>query len=257
MILTITGQKGGISKTTCAQNIGAGLAKRGYKTLLIDLDAQANLTLASGLKNAEIAGTAFELLQDKSDVKAVDCIAELSDNLYILPASLKLSQADFAITGIGKELRLKKALKPIKDIYDFVVIDTPPSLGILTVNALTTADKVIIPAQADLFSLEAIKQLYGNLQLIKEYYNPALTIEGILLARYASRNVLTQNLTEQFKTLADSIKTKVFEDSIREAIAVKESQTSRQSIFDYAPNSNVAGDFMGVVDEIIKDTVRG
>ena len=185
MILTITGQKGGISKTTCAQNIGAGLAKRGYKTLLIDLDAQANLTLASGLKNAEIAGTAFELLQDKSNVNAVDCIAELSDNLYILPASLKLSQADFAITGIGKELRLKKALEPIKDIYDFVVIDTPPSLGILTVNALTTADKVIIPAQADLFSLEAIKQLYGNLQLIKEYYNPALTIEGILLARYA------------------------------------------------------------------------
>lgn len=256
MILTITNQKGGIGKSTTAQNIGAGLAKRGYKTLLIDLDAQANLTLATGLKSADIAGTAFEILQDKSSIKAVDCIADLKDNLYIIPASLKLSQADLLITGIGKELRLKKALEPIKDKFDFIVIDTPPSLGILTVNALTTADKVIIPAQADLFSLEAIKQLYGNLQLVKEFYNPSLLIEGILLTRYASRSILTQNLTEQFKNLADSIQTKVFKDSIREAIAIKESQTSRQDIFDYAPECNVALDYIGVVDEIIKDTIR-
>ena len=257
MILTITNQKGGIGKSTSSQNIGAGLAKNGYKTLLIDLDAQANLTLSTGLKNANIAGTAFEILQDKSDIKAVECIAELKENLYIIPASLKLSQADLIITGIGKEMRLKKALEPIKDKFDFIVVDTPPSLGILTVNALTSADKVILPAQADIFSLEAIKQLYGNLQLVKEYYNPDLTIEGILLTRYASRNILTQNLTEQFKNLAESIQTKVFKNSIREAIAIKESQTSRQDIFDYAPESNVALDYMGVVDEIIKDSIRG
>lgn len=257
MILTITNQKGGIGKSTSSQNIGAGLAKRGYKTLLIDLDAQANLTLSTGLQNADIAGTAFELLQDKSDIKAVDCIAELKENLYIIPASLKLSQADLLITGIGKEMRLKKALEPIKDKFDFIVIDTPPSLGILTVNALTTADKVILPAQADLFSLEAIKQLYGNLQLVKEYYNPDLKIEGILLTRYASRNILTQNLTDQFKHIAESIQTKVFENSIREAIAIKESQTCRKDIFEYAPESNVALDYLGVVDEIIKDSIRG
>ena len=257
MILTITNQKGGIGKSTSSQNIGAGLAKRGYKTLLIDLDAQANLTLSTGLKNADIAGTAFEILQDKSDIKAVDCIAELKENLYIIPASLKLSQADLLITGIGKEMRLKKALEPIKDKFDFIVIDTPPSLGILTVNALTTADKVILPAQADLFSLEAIKQLYGNLQLVKEYYNPDLQIEGILLTRYASRNILTQNLTDQFKSVAESIQTKVFKNSIREAIAIKESQTCRKDIFDYAPDCNVALDYLGVVDEIIKDSIRG
>ena len=137
------------------------------------------------------------------------------------------------------------------------MIDTPPSLGILTVNALTTADKVILPAQADLFSLEAIKQLYGNLQLVKEYYNPDLKIEGILLTRYASRNILTQNLTDQFKHIAESIQTKVFENSIREAIAIKESQTCRKDIFEYAPESNVALDYLGVVDEIIKDSIRG
>lgn len=256
MILTITNQKGGIGKSTSTQNIGAGLATRGYKTLLIDLDAQANLTFSTGLKSADIAGTAFELLQDKSDIKAVDCIAGLKENLFIIPASLKLSQADLLITGIGKEMRLKKALDPIKSEFDFIVIDTPPSLGILTVNALTTADRVILPAQADSFSLEAIKQLYGNLQLVKEYYNPELKIEGVLLTRYAGRSVLTQNITEQFKTLAEGIQTKVFKNTIREAIAIKESQTSRKDIFDYAPECNVALDYLGVVDEIIKDTLR-
>ena len=252
MIITITNQKGGVSKSTTSQNLGAGLAKRGYKTLLIDLDAQANLTLSCGVKTP--ATTVYNILKDKT--KTREAITPIKENLSLIPASLSLSTADLELNGVGKEYKLAEALESIKDAYDYIIIDTPPALSILTVNALTVADKVIIPAQADLFSLEAIKQLNSTIDTIKRYTNKDLTIAGILLARYNNRNILTQELTEVLNTTADYLKTKVFKSTIREAIAIKEAQARKQDIFEYSPECNVASDYMGLVEEVIKDSIR-
>lgn len=252
MIITITNQKGGVAKSTTSQNLGAGLANRGYKVLLIDLDAQANLTLSCGVK--EPAKTVYSILKDKT--LTADAITPIKENLSLIPASLALSTADLELNGVGKEYKLAEALESIKGDYDYIIIDTPPALSILTVNALTVADKVIIPAQADLFSLEAIKQLYNTIETIKRYTNKDLTIAGILLARYNNRNILTQELTEVLNSTADYLKTKVFKHTIREAVAIKESQARKQDIFTYSPESNVAGDYNGFVEEVIKDSIR-
>lgn len=252
MIITVTNQKGGVSKSTTSQNLGAGLASRGYKVLLIDLDAQANLSLSCGVKEPQ--KTVYTILKDKTQTKA--CIKPVKENLWLIPASLALSTADLELNEVGKEYRLAEALEAVKGEYDYIIIDTPPALSILTVNALTVADKVIIPAQADLFSLEAIKQLNSTIETIKRYTNKNLTIAGILLARYNNRNILTQELTEVLNTTADYLKTKVFKSTIREAIAIKEAQARKQDIFEYAPESNVACDYMGLVEEVIKDSIR-
>lgn len=252
MIITITNQKGGVAKSTTSQNLGAGLANRGYKVLLIDLDAQANLTLSCGVK--EPAKTVYSILKDKT--LTADAITPIKENLSLIPASLALSTADLELNGVGKEYKLAEALESVKNDYDYIIIDTPPALSILTVNALTVADKVIIPAQADLFSLEAIKQLNGTIETIKKYTNRSLTIAGILLTRYNNRNILTQELTEVLNNTADYLQTKVFKHSIREAVAIKESQARKQDIFTYSPESNVAGDYNGFVEEVIKDSIR-
>lgn len=252
MIITITNQKGGVAKSTTSQNLGAGLANKGYKVLLIDLDAQANLTLSCGVK--EPAKTVYSILKDKT--LTADAITPIKENLSLIPASLALSTADLELNGVGKEYKLAEALESVKNDYDYIIIDTPPALSILTVNALTVADKVIIPAQADLFSLEAIKQLNNTIETIRRYTNKGLTIAGILLARYNNRNILTQELTEVLNTTADYLKTKVFKNTIREAVAIKEAQARKQDIFTYSPESNVAGDYNGFVEEVIKDSIR-
>jgi len=252
MIITVTNQKGGVAKSTTSQNLGAGLAGKGYKVLLIDLDAQANLTLSCGVK--EPAKTVYSILKDKT--LTADAITPLKENLSIIPASLALSTADLELNGVGKEYKLTEALESVKGDYDYIIIDTPPALSILTVNALTVADKVIIPAQADLFSLEAIRQLNSTIQTIKRYTNKNLSIAGILLTRYNNRNILTQELTEVLNTTAEYLQTKVFKSTIREAVAIKESQTQKQDIFTYSPESNVAGDYMNLVEEVIKDSIR-
>ena len=252
MIITITNQKGGVAKSTTSQNLGAGLANRGYKVLLIDLDAQANLTLSCGVK--EPAKTVYSILKDKT--LTADAITPIKENLSLIPASLALSTADLELNGVGKEYKLAEALESVKNDYDYIIIDTPPALSILTVNALTVADKVIIPAQADLFSLEAIKQLNNTIETIRRYTNKGLTIAGILLARYNNRNILTQELTEVLNTTAEYLQTKVFKNTIREAVAIKEAQARKQDIFTYSPESNVAGDYNGFVEEVIKDSIR-
>lgn len=249
MIITVTNQKGGIGKTTVTQALGYGLANRGYKTLLVDLDAQSNLTLAVDGNRA--VKTSYDLMTRKATAKEV--IQPLAEHLDIIAGSLDLSALDLELNEIGKEYRLKEALEPIKSEYDFIIIDTPPALNITTVNALATADRVLIPAQADIFSLDAVRQLNAKtIQLIKRYANNSLKIDGLLLTRYNGRNILTKEITTAFNDLARELNTKLYKARIREAIAVKESQTARQDIFTYAGKSNVTNDFNEFIDEFIK-----
>ena len=246
-IFTITNQKGGIGKSTTAHQLGAGYSSlKGIKVLMIDLDPQANLTIAAGAKRD--MPSSYDLLMQKATPQEV--IQPVSEGLDIIPASNQLSRVAVELDKTGKEYRLKEVLAPVKDRYGLIVIDTPPALGILTINALTIANRVIIPAQADLFSLEAIKELADTIGVVKKYTNPSLTVQGVLLTRYQPRSILTKELTELIEDTAIALETKVFKTKIREAIAIKEAQAMHEDIFSYAPKSKVAGDYRDFLQEI-------
>lgn len=245
--IAVINQKGGVGKSTTAENLAAGLALRGYRTLAIDLDAQANLTYTMGVltEGATILGVIT------GEVKIHDAIRH-SQTCDVISASKALAGADAFITDTGKEYRLREALDEIRDDYDFAVIDTPPALGILTVNALTACDSVVIPAQADIYSLHGIEQLTKTITPVRKYCNRSLRIEGILLTRYSSRSVLSREIADLSNQLADKLGTKLFNVRIREAIAVKEAQINQKSLFEYSPKAGVTEDYSAFIDEILE-----
>ena len=244
--IAVINQKGGVGKSTTAENLAAGLSIKGYKTLAIDLDAQANLTYTAGAKTT--GATALGVLT--GEVKAEDAIQHTACG-DVIAANKALAGADAFIADTGKEYRLKEALESIKGRYDYIIVDTPPALGILTVNALTACDSVIIPAQADIYSLQGIEQLAETMKPVKKHCNPALRIEGILLTRYSPRSVLSREVAELAEQLAAKLNTKLFKATIREAIAVKEAQISQQSLYSYAPKAKVTEDYTALIDELI------
>jgi len=245
-IYTVTNQKGGTGKTTTALMLTAGLSLKGYSVLSIDLDAQSNMTYTAGARTDGV--TALGVLT--GEIKAGDAIQK-TEGGDIIPASKALAGADAFIMDTGKEYRLKEALEPIRGKYDFIIIDTPPALGILTINALTACDSVIIPAQADIYSLQGIEQLAETIRPVKKYTNPALTIEGILLTRYSSRSILSREVAELAEQLAAKLGTRLFKTTIREAIAVKEAQISQRSLYSYAPKAKVTEDYTRFIAELI------
>lgn len=248
-VITVVNQKGGIGKTTTAQNIASGLSiLKGYNVLMVDLDAQCNLTIATGAKRG--VRSSYNVLCG-DDINGA--IQPVKERLDIIPASQQLSRADLELSETGKEYKLKEALEPVITNYDYIVIDCPPALGVLTINALTVANRVVIPAQADLFSLEAIKQLSGTIDVVNKYTNNALMVAGILLTRHNPRNILTKELTELIEETAKELNTVVFAKPIREAITIKEATASRTDIFSYRPNSKVAGDYKALVEELLKN----
>ena len=246
-IIAIINQKGGVGKSTTAFTLASGLTNKGYKTLCIDMDAQGNLSYTANA-NEDLL-TIYDLLSQDADINKT---IQHTKNFDLIASSKSLSGADGFITEIGKEYKLKEALENIKNNYDYIIIDTPPALGILTVNALTACNSVIIPAQADIYSLQGIEQLSKTIQPIKKYCNDNLKIDGILLTRYSPRAILSREVAEIASDLAQNLNTKVFKSTIREAIAVKESQINKQSLFEYAPNSNVTNDYLNFIDEILK-----
>ena len=251
-IIAVINQKGGVGKSTTALSIGAGLARRSRRVLFIDLDAQGNLSHTLG---AESGFSSMDLLLAQM---TIDNAQMTIDNAWLIPSSPALAAADTTITQTGKEYRLKEALEQLSIVHcplsiDYVIIDTPPALGILTINALTAAHGVIIPAQADIYSLQGISQLYGTLDTVRRYCNPGLKVMGILLTRFNSRAVISREAAEMIEGTAAELDTKVFRARVRECTAIKESQAVRQSIFDYAPKSNAAADYAGVVEEILQE----
>ena len=254
-IITVTNQKGGIGKTTTAHAIGAGYSIfTGSKTLLVDLDPQCNLTLATRASRSRPLADTYGLLTGR--VSAGDITQGVKENLDIIPGSNQLSRIPQEMTETGKEYRLREKLEPILASYDYIVIDTPPALSVLTINALTVANRVVIPAQADLFSLEAIKELADTIDVVRKYTNPALVTEGVLLTRYQYRSILTQELTQLIHDTAETLHTKLFRARIREAIAIKEAQAMHDDIFSYAPYSKVASDYRDFFRELTEKESR-
>lgn len=246
--IAVINQKGGVGKSTTSNALGAGLQLMGYKVLYIDLDAQANLTYSMGITDKEISS--LEVITGTS--KPEEAIVKTSQG-DIIPASPALASADTIITDTGKEYRLKEAIEPIKESYDYIILDTPPALGTLTVNALTFCNSVIIPAQADVYSLQGIGQLNQTIQTVRKYCNPNLTIKGIVITRYNPRAILTRDMTELLEDTARQFSTKLYSTKIRECIAIKESQASQKDIYSYSPKSNASMDYMELVKEILEN----
>lgn len=245
MIYAIINQKGGVGKSTTAHAVAAGLSLKGYRVLAVDMDAQMNLSYTY---RADTEGaTVLSMLLGEATAKDVIQHTEDGD---IIPASKALAGADAFISSTGKEYKLREALEPVKKSYDYIILDTPPALGILTINALTACDSIIIPAQADIYSIQGIAQLVETMRPVQKYCNPALRIEGILLTRYSNRTVLSREVAEMIEQQAAVLGTKVFHTTIREAVAVKEAQITRNSLYRYAPKAKVTEDYRAFVDEL-------
>lgn len=241
--ISVTNQKGGTGKSTTALALGAALQKKGHKVLFIDLDAQGNLTYALGATGLNTLN-AMELLEGRAQA------GKIQGN--VIASTPELAAAEKVLNKTGKEYKLKEALQSIKPLYDYIIIDTPPSMGILTINALTASDSVIIPAQADIFSLQGITQIKETIDAVREYCNKALKVKGIVLTRFNGRAIISKDLADVLKAEADKLGTKLFNTKIRECTALKEAQASQQDIFTYAPASNGASDYMQLTKEVLK-----
>lgn len=252
-IITIANQKGGVGKTTTALCLGAELQEKGYKVLYVDLDKQCNTSKV--LKADTSKGGAYNILANKTSAKEVVQIT--ASNEYVISGSKNLDALDNVLNdvknSIGKEYRLKESLKDVKELFDFIIIDTPPRLDNTTINALTTTDYLIIVSGADMFSLEGIKDLSSTIKSVKEYTNPNLQIGGILITRFNPRLRINQALKDALNDLAIKYETKVYKTFIRSNIAVKESQTAKQRITDYAKNSNANEDYLNFTNEVLED----
>lgn len=246
-VVSIANQKGGIGKSTTAMALWAGFSLKGYKTLLIDLDPLGNTTYTTRADNTN--GTIYELLTGRADIKNVIQKAERGD---IIPAGKGLSRLDLELSGIGKEYKLKEAIEPVINHYDYIIIDTPPALSILTINALTASDSVIIPAEADIYSLQGIKQLMETIDAVRSFTNPGLQLQGILLTRHSARTILSKDMAEKIADTAAQVNTYVYNTVIREGTAIKEAQAYRQDIFTYAPKSNASKDYLSFIEEVIE-----
>ena len=243
---SIINQKGGVGKSTTALAIGAGLSLKGYSVLYVDLDAQGNLSYTMGASTQGY--NAMGVLQRPDTARSEVQHLEQGD---IIASSPALAGADAVITETGKEYRLKEALEGLSGDYDYCIIDTPPALGILTVNALTACGGVIIPAQADIYSLQGISQLNNTLQTVKRYCNPDLSILGIILTRYNGRAIIRREVAEMLEQTARGLNTKLYRSRIRECTALVEAQATKQNIYSYAPKSNAAADYKALVAEIL------
>ena len=244
--IAISNQKGGVGKSTTASALGAGLFQRGYKVLYVDLDAQGNLSYSMGASNKALSS--LEVLTGTATAKEAIIQTPQGD---LIPASTALASADALITETGKEYRLKEALEPVRGEYDFIILDTPPALGILTVNALTACNSVIVPVQADIYSLQGIGQLSQTIAIVKKYCNPALTIKGILATRYKGRAILTKDMTDLLEDTASQLHTKLYKTHIRDTVAIPEAQASQLDIFTYSPRSNATADYTAFIDEVL------
>jgi chromosome partitioning protein len=244
--LAIINQKGGVGKSTTALAIGAGLSLKGYSVLFIDLDAQGNLSYTLG---ADTQGyNAMGVLERPETAKEEIQHTPQGD---IIASSPKLAGADKLLEETGKEYRFKEALESLQGAYDFIIVDTPPALGILTINALTACTGVIIPAQADIYSLQGIGQLNSTIETVKKHCNPSLSIMGIVITRFNGRTIIRREVAEMLERTAEQLHTKLYSSKIRECTALVEAQATKQNIYSYAPRSNATADYKALVAEIL------
>ncbi|MTV82224.1 ParA family protein [Secundilactobacillus folii] len=236
-IIALANQKGGVGKTTTAVNLGAGLANLGYHVLLVDIDAQGNATSGVGIAKSAITKDIYDVLVNEEPI--ADVILHTSHkDLDIAPATIQLSGAEIELTAqIARETRLLDALKAVKDQYDFILVDCPPSLGLLTINAFTACNSILIPVQSEYYALEGLSQLLNTIQLVRKHFNPDLKIEGVLLTMYDARTNLGHQVNEEVKKY---FKDKVYETIIPRNVRLSEAPSHGLPITDYDSKSTGA-----------------
>lgn len=247
--IAIANQKGGVGKTTTAINLSASLAAKGKKVLVIDMDPQGNTTSGFGIDKNELENTVYEMILGECSIQ--ECLMqEILENISIIPSNVNLAAAEIELIGVDKkEYILKNEVDWIKDQYDFVIIDCPPSLSMLTVNAMTTADTVLVPIQCEYYALEGLSQLIHTVNLVRERLNPTLDIEGILFTMYDSRTNLSTQVVENVK---NHLNQKIYTTMIPRNIRLAEAPSYGMPINLYDPRSAGAESYMSLADEVIK-----
>ncbi len=249
-IICITNQKGGVGKTTSALNLGMGLAKLGKKPLLVDLDPQANLTSAIGLKNREFTHAVGSFIKDRV---ALEQVLVWQNGVGIIPSTLDLSGTEVELSTVpGREFLLKEALEPVVGQFDYVFIDCPPALGLLTLNALTASNEIIVPIQAEYIPLEGVKFLLDTIEVVRKRLNKEIVVSGVIVTMYDKRQNLHREVVDIIRTFFGD---KMFRTFIRRNVALAESPSFGEDIFTYKPESPGALDYYDICKEIIEREV--
>ncbi|MBZ4652968.1 MAG: Cobyrinic acid ac-diamide synthase [Peptococcaceae bacterium] len=248
-VLVIANQKGGVAKTTTAINLGACLASLGKKVLIIDVDPQGNATSGLGINKTSTGRCIYDCLINGMPMKSIILSTQV-DNLFVAPATIQLAGAEVElVSAISREMKLKKAIAPIKDDYEFIIIDCPPSLGLLTLNAMTAADSVLIPIQCEYYALEGLSQLMNTIILVKKHLNPELKIEGTVLTMFDARTNLSIQVVDEVKARPEL---KMFSSIIPRNVRLSEAPSHGMPIILYDPKSKGAEQYQELAKEVIE-----
>lgn len=252
--VAIVNQKGGVGKTTTAVNLTAALGAKGYKTLLIDIDPQGNSTSGFGINKRELAKSSYNVLIGGCLAREAIIKTEF-DNVSVMPSSMDLAGAELELVDIDKrESKLKTAIAPVKDEFDFILLDCPPSLGLITLNGLCAADSLMVPIQCEFFALEGLAQLISTVRTVKRLYNPYIEIEGVLLTMYDGRLNLTQQVVDEVKKCFPK---KVYSTFIPRNVRLSEAPSYGQPVMYYDRSSKGSSAYSALADEFLKLNGKG
>jgi chromosome partitioning protein len=249
-VIAIANQKGGVGKTTTSVNLSACLADLGKKVLLVDLDPQGNSTSGFGFEKTKIKKSVYDVLVNDAPVESVILQTEI-ENLMLMPATIQLAGAEIELVSImSRETKLKRVLDKIKYNYEYVIIDCPPSLGLLTINSLTAANSVLVPIQCEFYALEGLSQLMNTISLVQKNLNPALSLEGVVLTMFDARTNLSIQVVDEVK---NHFRHKVYQTIIPRNVRLSEAPSHGKPITHYDPKSKGAEVYLDLAREVIDD----